>query len=79
MKKYKHTWFNGMIEVPNGEYVKEKEASNYLQQSEQRTRHYEVLYNQKFREVADQNLTIFFQKWVLILETILVFYLLFIK
>jgi len=30
MKRYKHTWFNGMIEVPNGEYVKELETRTYL-------------------------------------------------
>ena len=30
MKRYKHTWFNGMIEIPNGEYVKEKEARTFL-------------------------------------------------
>jgi len=31
MKRFSHTWFNGMIEVPNGEYIKEKEACVYLQ------------------------------------------------
>jgi hypothetical protein len=31
MKKYKYTFWNGMVEVPNGEYVKEKEACIYLQ------------------------------------------------
>jgi formylmethanofuran dehydrogenase subunit A len=31
MKRYNYTWFNGMIEVPNGEYVKEKETRTYLQ------------------------------------------------
>jgi len=26
MKRYRHTFWNGMIEVPNGEYVKKDEA-----------------------------------------------------
>ena len=30
MKKYKHTWFNGMLEDPIGEWVKEKEATQEL-------------------------------------------------
>jgi hypothetical protein len=31
MKRYKHTWLNGMLEVPNGEYIKNEEAGVYLQ------------------------------------------------
>lgn len=31
MKRYKYTFWNGMIEVPNGEYIKNKEADVYLQ------------------------------------------------
>ena len=31
MKRYKYTFWNGMIEVPDGEYVKEKETEIYLQ------------------------------------------------
>ena len=30
MKRFKHTWFNGMLEDPKGEWVKEKEATEEL-------------------------------------------------
>ena len=30
MKRFRQTWFNGMLEDPKGEWVKEKEACDYL-------------------------------------------------
>ena len=73
MKRYNFNFWKGLIEDTEGTFCK----IECLQQSHQKATHYEVLYNQKFREVANQNLTIFLQRWILVLETILVITLLF--
>lgn len=64
MKRYKYNFWKGLIEDSEGAFCKVE----CLQQSQQKATHYEVLYNQKFREVANQNITIFILKWLLFLS-----------
>lgn len=73
MKRYNYNRWKGLIEDTEGAFCKVE----CLQQSQHKATHYEVLYNQKFIEVANQNITIFLQRWVLVLETVLVTLLLF--
>ena len=54
MKGYKHTWFNGMLEDPKGEWVKEKDATKEL-----------VIFA---HEIMDEELTSFILKWLLSLS-----------
>jgi len=61
VRKYKHTWFNGMLEDPKGDWVKEKEAK---QEIDEMLSQWRMLHS----EFADERICSLFLKYFLSLS-----------
>ena len=68
MKRFKHTWFKGMLEDPKGIWVKEKDACNILQFWINSTKGLEQEVSRFSCLLADEQTLSILLKWLLFLS-----------